>query len=89
MSGQTPARPPGEARIPRSSELTLKGLDQMNVSTHDEAEWHAATDRYAGALQKLRNGDRGARPALLAAYRELQALALLCPSEPANKPFRD
>jgi hypothetical protein len=54
----------------------------MNVSTHDEAEWHAATDRYAYALHQLELGNREARPVLLAAYRELQALALHCPSEP-------
>lgn len=46
----------------------------MDVNANDEAAWHAATDRYAAALRKMANGERDAREALSAAYRNLKAL---------------
>lgn len=45
----------------------------MNVSTHNEAEWHAATDRYARAILSMESGDPKAREEMLEAYRQLQA----------------
>ncbi|WP_435511292.1 hypothetical protein [Variovorax sp. LT1R16] len=60
--------------------------DEMNVNAHDEAEWHAATDRYAEALQKMTAGDLGAREALQAAYRQLSVLRLHRPSLPLRCP---
>ena len=46
----------------------------MDVSAQNHAEWHAVTDRYAHALRLLQAGDRDARNALLAAYRQLKAI---------------
>lgn len=51
----------------------------MNVSTHDQAEWHAATDRYAQAILRMESGDPIARAEVLEAYRQLQATLLRPP----------
>lgn len=46
----------------------------MNVSTHDDAMLHAATDSYAQAILRMESGDPEAREEVFEAYRQLQAL---------------
>ena len=58
----------------------------MNFGTHSEAEWHAATDRYADALQRCANGDSGARAALADAYQRLRELGNQVPAPPSEFP---
>lgn len=54
----------------------------MNVSTHRDAELHAATDRYARAILRMESGDQKARAQVLEAYRQLQALGSDCLAGP-------
>ena len=59
----------------------ISSQDTMEFNTHDEVKWHAATDRYADALRRLSSGDRSARTAVMAAYRQLQIIAPLNAAE--------